>query len=172
MARRGAFIVFEGCDKVGKSTQCQRLVAAMTRDDFKVQSLKFPDRTTAIGKAIDEYLNNKVELEDHAIHLLFSANRWESIPMIKQLLLSGTSLVVDRYAFSGVAFTAAKMVSGTTMEWCKSPDVGLPAPDVVFYLTLPAEVAQTRQEYGAGTHWTHREALKTSTLTSTKLFRK
>lgn len=36
------------------------------------------DRTTAIGKAIDEYLNNKVELEDHAIHLLFSANRWES----------------------------------------------------------------------------------------------
>lgn len=41
-----------------------------------------------------------------------------------------------------------QQVSGTTMEWCKSPDVGLPAPDVVFYLTLPAEVAQTRQEYG------------------------
>ena len=39
----------------------------------------FTDRTTAIGKAIDEYLNNKVELEDHAIHLLFSANRWESM---------------------------------------------------------------------------------------------
>eukprot|EP00731_Ephydatia_muelleri_P030428 Em0021g951a len=114
---RGAFIVFEGCDKVGKSTQCQRLVAAMTRDDFKVQSLKFPDRTTAIGKAIDEYLNNKVELEDHAIHLLFSANRWESIPMIKQLLLSGTSLVVDRYAFSGVAFTAAKM----SCTYCCAP---------------------------------------------------
>ena len=34
------------------------------------------------------------------------------------------------------------------MEWCKSPDVGLPAPDVVFYLTLPSETTQTRKEYG------------------------
>lgn len=146
---RGIFIVFEGCDKVGKSTQCQQLVTAMSRDGHKVKLLKFPDRTTAIGKAIDEYLNNKVELEDHAIHLLFSANRWESVPEIKRLLSTGTSLVVDRYAFSGVAFTAAKMLSNTTLQWCKSPDVGLPAPDVVFYLTLPADAAQAREDYGS-----------------------
>lgn len=32
-------------------------------------------------------------------------------PEMKQILHSGTSLIVDRYAFSGVAFTAAKKVS-------------------------------------------------------------
>ena len=33
-------------------------------------------------------------------------------PLIKEKLAQGISLVVDRYAFSGVAFTSAKPVSG------------------------------------------------------------
>ena len=39
--------------------------------------LYFADRSTAIGKTIDSYLQGKSELDDHAIHLMFSANRWE-----------------------------------------------------------------------------------------------
>lgn len=35
------------------------------------------DRTTAIGKMIDSYLKSHSDLDDRAIHLLFSANRWE-----------------------------------------------------------------------------------------------
>lgn len=35
------------------------------------------DRTTPIGKMIDAYLRSQSEMDDHAIHLLFSANRWE-----------------------------------------------------------------------------------------------
>ena len=37
----------------------------------------FPDRTTAVGDMIDTYLSSKQDLDDAAIHLLFSANRWE-----------------------------------------------------------------------------------------------
>ena len=32
--------------------------------------------------------------------------------------------------------------------WCKAPDIGIPAPDVVFYLKLPAKVAEQRDVYG------------------------
>ena len=39
--------------------------------------IAYPDRTTTIGKMIDNYLQSKAELDDRAIHLLFSANRWE-----------------------------------------------------------------------------------------------
>ena len=35
------------------------------------------DRTTVIGQMIDSYLRSDSELDDHVIHLLFSANRWE-----------------------------------------------------------------------------------------------
>ena len=37
------------------------------------------DRDTAIGVMISRYLEQKCELEDHAIHLLFTANRWEAV---------------------------------------------------------------------------------------------
>lgn len=37
------------------------------------------DRTTPIGQMIDSYLKGETEVEDHVIHLLFSANRWEAV---------------------------------------------------------------------------------------------
>lgn len=37
------------------------------------------DRTTTIGQMINSYLSNMTEMDDHAIHLLFSANRWECL---------------------------------------------------------------------------------------------
>lgn len=40
---------------------------------------RFSDRDTAIGKVINDYLEKKSELEDHAVHLLFAANRWEAV---------------------------------------------------------------------------------------------
>lgn len=38
---------------------------------------KFPDRQTAVGQMINAYLQGKTETDDAAVHLLFSANRWE-----------------------------------------------------------------------------------------------
>lgn len=42
-----------------------------------VELWRFPDRTTETGKMIDLYLQSKADIDDAAIHLLFSANRWE-----------------------------------------------------------------------------------------------
>eukprot|EP00899_Mesostigma_viride_P019292 jgi/Mesvir1/27364/Mv07174-RA.1 len=94
---------------------------------------------------IDSYLSSKSELDDRAIHLLFSANRWEKRAALVKTLEEGTTLVVDRYAYSGVAFSAAK---GLDLEWCKAPDKGLPAPDAVLFLQIPVEVAASRGGYG------------------------
>jgi dTMP kinase len=57
-------------------------------------------------------LRREIELDDHAIHLLFSANRWECAKLIRDLIESGKNVVCDRYAFSGVAYTVAKMIPG------------------------------------------------------------
>lgn len=63
-------------------------------------------------------------------------------------LLSGTTLVVDRYAYSGVAYSAAKGVPGMDIEWCRNPDIGLPAPDMVVYLRVNNAVAAARAGFG------------------------
>lgn len=74
---RGAFIVLEGADRAGKSTQCQLLVDHLKARGVAAELWRFPDRTTAVGKMINSYLTSQSEIDDAAVHLLFSANRWE-----------------------------------------------------------------------------------------------
>ncbi|KAG6867393.1 hypothetical protein C0993_003325 [Termitomyces sp. T159_Od127] len=97
---------------------------------------------------IDSYLKSKSDLDDRAIHLLFSANRWELScvrSMIEQLLASGTAVICDRYSFSGIAFTSSK---GLPYEWCRAPEVSLPAPDLALFLEITPEAAKARGGYG------------------------
>lgn len=64
---------------------------------------------------------------------------------ILKLLEEGTLILCDRYAFSGIAFSASK---GLPFDWCKTPDVGLPKPDVVIFLDVTPEIAKERGGYG------------------------
>lgn len=77
MAARGAFILFEGVDRCGKTTQAHRLVATLCGSGQPAVFMRFPDRETSIGGQINAYLTGAAEVDDRAIHLLFSANRWE-----------------------------------------------------------------------------------------------
>jgi len=145
ICRRGALIVFEGGDRVGKTTQVTRLFEQLQRNGVKVEHMRFPDRSTEIGTVINKYLSSDSQLSDQCIHLLFSANRWEFEQEILRKLHNGTTLIVDRYAFSGAAYTAAK---GLSLHWCCQPDVGMPRPDRVFYLHAPAAAIRQRRGYG------------------------
>ncbi|KAF4678129.1 hypothetical protein FOL47_005408 [Perkinsus chesapeaki] len=145
---RGAFIVLEGLDRSGKSTQLRRISEALRRRTGKeVVEMGFPRRSSAIGKMLDTYLrDSSCSMRDEAVHLLFSANRWEAMSEMLGHLAAGRHIVCDRYIFSGVAYTAMK---GTTdFEWCKNVDVGLPTPDMVVFLDLSPEAAAKRGAYG------------------------
>nr|XP_020465715.1 thymidylate kinase isoform X1 [Monopterus albus] len=152
--KRGALIVLEGMDRAGKTTQCKKLVQALQQSNRPADLITFPDRTTPIGQQISAYLKSDTDFEDHAVHLLFSANRWEMHnevilthrPLMKRKLEQGVTLVVDRYAFSGVAFSSAKQ--GFSMDWCRNPEVGLPKPDLVLYLQLSPAEAALRGQFG------------------------
>jgi dTMP kinase len=148
-SRRGAFVVFEGVDRCGKTTQCSLLLKHLLSVGMAAVAMRFPDRTTLVGNLINSYLASNENLDDRAIHLLFSANRWEAAPTLAETLANGETIICDRYAYSGVAFTAAKQVEPPlTIEWCQSPDRGLPAPDVVIFLDLTQEEAEKRGGYG------------------------
>nr|CAD7432436.1 unnamed protein product [Timema monikensis] len=63
------------------------------------------------------------------------------------LLNAGTTLIVDRYSFSGIAFSAAK--EGMDLKWCQNPETGLPKPDLVFMLNLDTSVMMQRGDFGS-----------------------
>ena len=89
MSRRGAFILFEGVDRCGKSTQVQLLTRALGG----AEDIRFPNRTSRIGQLINDYLSSASQLSDHTVHLLFSANRWEQAKEIEEKLKAGVTLV-------------------------------------------------------------------------------
>ena len=72
--------------------------------------ISFPNRESESGKLLDSYLKNMKgqTMSNEAIHLLFAMNRWEMKSQILELLNSGTHVICDRYAFSGVAYSVAK----------------------------------------------------------------
>lgn len=64
---------------------------------------------------------------------------------ILQDLAEGITIICDRYAFSGICFSHAK---GLSYEWCRSADIGLPAPDLIVLLEISPEKARERGGYG------------------------
>ena len=94
--RRGLLIVLEGCDRSGKTTVCRQLVSRLNDEKLPARAMRFPDRTTGVGKVIDEYLRQQKSLDDRAVHLLFSSNRWEKSGEIREALDRGETLVIDR----------------------------------------------------------------------------
>ncbi|THV78038.1 thymidylate kinase [Aureobasidium pullulans] len=145
---RGKLIVFEGLDRSGKSTQCERLVSYLTEKGVPVKHRRFPDRTTPIGQMINNYLQGQTEQEDHVIHLLFSANRWEAVPSIEADINAGITVIIDRYYYSGCVYSAAKNNPSLSLSWCRHPEEGLPRPDLCLFLDISAEDAAKRGGWG------------------------
>lgn len=145
--RRGLLIVFEGLDRSGKSTH-SRLLSEYLRKKYTDDSavlINFPNRTTETGKKIDLYLRKELELDDKEIHKLFSDNRHECISTMREMLLQGKSIVLDRYSYSGAVFSASK---GLDLKWCFQCEAGLIVPDLVFFMDLtPSQLAQ-RSDFG------------------------
>ena len=72
--RRGLLIVFEGCDRSGKTTICKKLVeefnkkaaakntAEESNERKMCHAMRFPDRTTLIGGVINDYLKVRIQI--------------------------------------------------------------------------------------------------------------
>lgn len=143
--KRGSLIVFEGLDRTGKTTQ-SRLLFESLKKTRKVKLTSFPNRQTQIGQLINSYLTDKeVVYSNEFIHLLFSINRWECIKEIEEDLLKGISVIIDRYSYSGIAFSVAK---GLNNVWCTMTEKGLLKPDIIFYFTGDVYQIAQRSRYG------------------------
>lgn len=156
-ANRGAFIVFEGLDRSGKSTQSAQLLSRLQAASVSCVDAvwRYPDRTSVVGSVLNEVMAGPAtknedgkpsSLPPNVLHLLFTANRWERSDKLQSLLDSGVTVVADRYAYSGVAYSVG--AEGLPVDWCKQVESGLVAADAVVYLRVDADEAAGRGGYG------------------------
>lgn len=142
---RGLFVVIEGLDRAGKDTMIGQLVALLRQAGESVVVQAFPDRTTKSGAVLDRFLQREFDLSDWDCHRLYAENRKELEEVLCNTLLARTTVICSRYAYSGVAYTAAK---GHDIRRCMEADKGLLRPDLVIFLDVDASAVAVRTGFG------------------------
>lgn len=102
----GKFIVFEGIDGSGKTTQAKVLKEELEEKGHKVFTTKNPT-DHVIGKFIRTVLSGKEKIPPQAIQYLFNADRVVQQEDIIEHLKKGEIVISDRYCWSSVAYGMA-----------------------------------------------------------------
>ncbi len=144
---RGKFIVFEGLDGSGQSTQAGKLVDYLDKPEQKnkfghvgVQLTKEPT-TGLIGGLIRSQLSHDWKSSQECLQLLFSADRAhhlekEIIPLLKR----GACVVCDRYFFSTVAYGSINV----DRDWLLSLNENFILPDITFLIKVSPKICVER----------------------------
>jgi len=136
----GLFIVIEGIDGTGKSTQCQKLAAALEKEGHTVLLDREPS-DGPFGKQLRESFNNRLAPE--AELELFHKDRKQHVDdVILPALERGEVVILDRYYFSTMAYQGARGFD--PIELRKTNEAFAPTPDILFILDLPVENALER----------------------------
>lgn len=149
--RRGLFLVLEGLDGAGTTTQAQRLAAWMKAHGRRCHVTAEPSRGP-IGAQVRLVLSGRLrgaggrEFDPRSLALLFAADRldhWES--EINPRLEEGWDVISDRYVLSSLAYQA---VSTGDAPWVAAINSMAPAADLTVFLRLAPAVA-LRRRYAA-----------------------
>ena len=142
--KRGLFVSFEGIDGCGKSTQARMLA------DYIFELSKY----NHVLKTREPYDNEKIrkmlvaqaDPYSHGVELakMFIEDRKNHVKkLISPTLKSGGYVISDRYSFSTLAY---QQTQGVPLKKLVEMHRGLPIPDLVFIVDVPAEVALKRMK--------------------------
>ncbi len=146
-AMRGRFVVLEGIDGSGTTTQLDRATAFVKSLGLPVLATREPSQGP-IGLLLRQALLGKLNLPDGsrmdgaAMALLFAADRRDHLQReIEPQLAAGSSVISDRYLLSSLAYQAEE----ADRDWVAVLARGVPRPDLTVLLDVPVEVAAQRR---------------------------
>lgn len=138
----GRFIVFEGIDGAGKTTQLNRLYKDLTAKGYDIQITQEPS-SGPCGILIRQALRGDINLDAATLALLFAADRTDHIEHIKKALEAGKTVLCDRYLLSSIAYNSDVL----SADWIlQINDVARRAllPDLTILFDLPVDDALAR----------------------------
>lgn len=143
----GVFIVLEGDDGVGKTTQLDALAQTLRGAGLSVTTTREPGGSPNLGPELRRLLlTSGVEIGDRAEALLFAADRAEHVrTVIAPALARGEVVLCDRFSDSTLAFQGG----GRGLPFDDLIDLSTFAtdglrPDLVVVLDMPPEHAAER----------------------------
>ena len=128
----GKFIVFEGLDGSGQSTQSKLLKDFLIKEKKQIILTKEPTIDSSSGLKIKEILDEKIKISGNDLQRLFTQDRKEHLEnLIIPSLISGKTVISDRYFFSCFAYGAS---DGLDLEGLIEMNNNFILPDITFVL--------------------------------------
>jgi len=146
MAERGDFIVLEGPDGSGKSTQARLLAQALAERGLEVVLSREPGGTAAGEKIRSLLLETSIDLSPRAELLLFMASRAQLVEeVISPALEDGKTVVCDRFLMSSVVYQGlAGSIPAGEVESLGRNAIGNTRPGLTVVLDVPVAVTKKR----------------------------
>ncbi|MDR1236045.1 MAG: dTMP kinase [Holosporaceae bacterium] len=141
----GKFIVFEGCDGVGKSTQVKLLAEKLSDLGQKVCVTREPGGTEA-GEKIRDLLKETRKIDPICeVLLMFAARRDHFVKLILPKIQDGYFVICDRFYYSSLVYQGIlKQVSVGDIMRLKQMTVGDFEPDLTIILDLDVDISIER----------------------------
>ncbi len=153
---KGFFIVLDGPDASGTSTQTKLLVERLQKEGHEVMQTAEPT-DGPVGKQIREFLKTG-SADPMELQLLFTSDRaWHVKHVIEPALNAGKVVVCDRYWHSTIVYAESQ---GLDVSELKKLNNNFIQPDVVFFTLPPIEVSLKRLEKRASAEIFEREDLQ------------
>lgn len=153
MKERGRFIVFEGIDGAGKTTQINLLAKYLHEKGRAVYCTAEPTETVSGGLLRDALSGaTRRTICEMAAMFVFDRINHNVNPVngIQKMLNDGFDVICDRYYYSSLAYQG----SGTDPEWVGNMNLNCPEimrPDVCVFLDLTPEQSMARINRGRAT---------------------
>jgi dTMP kinase len=144
--QKGRFIVFEGIDGSGKSTQLRLLGARLRENNLKVYETAEPT-DNPIGSMVRRILRGELTCAEPAIAALFAADRIDHLLNrsngLIEMIRAGTHVICDRYYLSSYAYHSVH----APMDWViatNSLSAEMLKPDLNIFIDVPVELCLQR----------------------------
>ena len=143
---KGRFIVFEGIDGAGKSTQIEMLRQKLTREGRKVFITAEPTASVTGGILRDALSGNYRRTASELAAMFLSDRVFHNVNEsvgINQALEKGFDVISDRYYYSSFAYQGLD----SDIDWVIDMNLNCPdirKPDLCIFLDLDAEKSKSR----------------------------
>ncbi len=150
------FIVLEGLDGAGKSTQLNKLISCIAAKGAEYEYLHFPRFDAPVyGELIAKFLRGEFGAADEVspwlVALLFAGDRAEAAAMMREWLAQGKYVLTDRFVYSNIAYQCAKVADeaerNRLADWIFDLEYNhndIPRPDVSLFLDVPFQFTESR----------------------------
>lgn len=136
------FIIFEGIDGAGKTTQLDLLEQALRDRGTPVFRTAEPTDSPT-GRELRRALSGEVARSPEELAILFTLDRAEHNRVIGDALARGETVLCDRYYYSTMAYQGF----ATNLDWVRHMNLDCPAirtPDLCVFLDLSPEESVAR----------------------------